>query len=486
MNKVLSGLQPTNLWENFEALCGIPHPSKKEGKIRDYIVSFGKKLGLETIVDEVGNVIIRKPATPGMENRKGVILQGHIDMVPQKNNDTVHDFEKDPIRPRIDGEWVKATGTTLGADNGVGVAASMAILQSTDIPHGPVEMLCTIDEETGMTGAFGIKGGFLKGDILLNLDSEEEGILCIGCAGGTNANVTFPYTTQPVPAGMKAYTLEIKGLKGGHSGVEINLGRGNSNKLLLRFLYHSAKKHGMRLVSIDGGSLRNAIPRESNAVVLIPADKEKCFLECVQNFETDIQHELKTVDPGVKFSALPATQPGEMFDLDSQNKMINALYALPNGVMRMSNDMENLVETSTNLAIVKSENGNVYVQCLLRSSVDSAKDDLEYMMAALFELAGADANFSGKYPGWKPNVDSPILKEMKEIYAAKFGKAPEIGAIHAGLECGLLGGVYPNWDMISFGPTILHPHSPDEQVSVASVQKFWDFLVDTLKNVPVK
>jgi len=486
MNKVLSGLQPTNLWENFEALCGIPHPSKKEGKIRDYVVSFGKKLGLETIVDEVGNVIIRKPATPGMENRKGVILQAHLDMVPQKNNDTVHDFEKDPILPRIDGEWVKATGTTLGADDGIGVAAGMAILQSTDIPHGPVEVFCTIDEETGMTGAFGLKGGLLKGDILLNLDSEEEGILYIGCAGGTNANVTFHYTTQAVPSGMKAFVIEVKGLKGGHSGVDIPLGRGNSNKLLLRFLYLSAKKHGLRLANIDGGSLRNAIPRESKAVVLIPSDKVECFMDCVKKYESDIQHELVSVEPDLKFYAQPTDMPDGIFDPASQRNIINALYALPNGVMRMSNDMKDLVETSTNLAIVKSENGNVEVQCLLRSSVDSAKDDLENMMAALFELAGADANFSGKYPGWKPNINSPILNEMKEIYTKKFGKAPVFGAIHAGLECGLMGGVYPNWDMISFGPTIVHPHSPDERVSIDSVQKFWDFLVDTLKNVPVK
>ncbi|HNW75487.1 MAG TPA: aminoacyl-histidine dipeptidase [Bacteroidales bacterium] len=486
MSKDILNLQPASLWKNFYSLTQIPRPSKKEEKVRDFIADFGKKLGLETIVDEVGNVIIRKPATPGMENRKGAILQGHIDMVPQKNSDVVHDFEKDPIDAWVDGDWVKARGTTLGADNGIGAAAAMAILESKDIPHGPVEALFTIDEETGMTGAFGLKAGILKGDILMNMDSETEGELYIGCAGGTNANIRFAYSEVPVPAGMIAFKLSVTGLKGGHSGVDIPLERGNSNKILNRFMWHAERKHGLRLASIDGGSLRNAIPRESFAIVVIPGDKKSDFLKCLEKFQGIVKKELMTVDPELKVEAVATDMPKALIDEDTQKRFLNAVYGCPNGVMRMSNDMAGLVETSTNLAIIKSENGNIRLQCLLRSSVDSAKSDLEQMMQSVFELAGAEVIFDGQYPGWKPNPASPILKTMQEIYQKKWGKVPEIRAIHAGLECGLMGGVYPNWDMISFGPTICNPHSPDERVGIESVQKFWDFLVDTLKNFPQK
>jgi len=368
----------------------------------------------------------------------------------------------------------------------MGVAAAMAVLESKDISHGPVEALFTTDEETGMTGAFGLKPGFLHGDILINMDSEDEGELYIGCAGGTNANITFRYSEVPVPAGVTAFKLSATGLKGGHSGVDIHLGRGNSNKVLNRLLWHSAKEHGLRLASIDGGSLRNAIPRESFAIITIPLEMKDEFLKCFAGYEVTIRKELSAVEPDMKLEALPVDLPPFLIDEKTQNNLFSAIYGCPNGVIRMSNEMAGLVETSTNLAIVKSENGEIKVKCLLRSSVDSAKQDLEQMIQSVFELANAEVVFDGQYPGWKPNPASPILKAMQDIYKNKYGNIPEIKAIHAGLECGLLGGVYPNWDMISFGPTIRFPHSPDEKVNIATVQKFWDFLVETLKHIPVK
>ena len=486
MSNDILKLNPQALWKNFHSLTQIPRPSKKEEKIRDFVYNFGKNLGLETIVDEVGNVIIRKPATPGMENRKGVVLQGHLDMVPQKNSDKVHNFETDPIETIVDGEWVRANGTTLGADNGMGVAAAMAVLESKDMPHGPIEALFTSDEETGMTGATGLKPGVLKGDILINMDSEDEGELYIGCAGGTNGNITFSYNEQPVPASFSAFKLNVTGLKGGHSGVDIHLGRGNANKIMNRILYHGHAKHGMLLASVDGGSLRNAIPRESFAHVVVPTANVQKFLDCLAKRTDKIKNELSAVEPTLKIEAVPADLPSTVIDEPTFVKFLNAIYACPNGVMRMSNEMAGLVETSNNLAIVKSENGTIIVRNLLRSSVDSAKDDLEIMIQSIFDLAGAVSVFDGSYPGWKPNPDSPILKTMQEIYNTRFGNIPDIKAIHAGLECGILGGAYPNWDMISFGPTIRFPHSPDEKVNIATVQKFCDFLVETLKHIPVK
>ncbi|MBM3403411.1 MAG: aminoacyl-histidine dipeptidase [Bacteroidetes bacterium] len=486
MTHPIKQLKPEALWHYFHELTQIPRPSKKEDKVRDFVVKFGKDHGLETIVDEVGNVIIRKPATPGMEKRKGAILQSHLDMVPQKNSDKVHDFEKDPLEPWIDGEWVKATGTTLGADNGIGLAATLALLAAKDIRHGPIEGLFTTDEETGMTGAFGLKPGVLKGDILLNLDSEEEGELCIGCAGGTNANIKFKYTETAVQPDTLAFKVSVTGLKGGHSGVDIHLGRGNSNKLLNRFLWHASKKHGLRLASIDGGSLRNAIPRESFAVVTIPNNEKEKFLKCLGEFEVIFRKELSAVEPDLKMSAESVGMPGKLIDEKTQLNLLRSVYACPNGVMRMSNEMTGLVETSNNLAIVKSDKGDIFVQCLLRSSVDSAKLDLEHMIDSVFELAGAERVFDGQYPGWKPNPKSEILTEMQGIYNKMFGKIPEIKAIHAGLECGLLGGVYPKWDMISFGPTICFPHSPDEKVHIDSVNKFWKYLLEILKQIPAK
>jgi len=488
MGNILSGLKPEAIWKHFEEICEIPHPSKHELKMAEYVINFAKANNLEYEVDDVQNVVIRKPATPGMENRKTVILQGHLDMVPQANSDANHNFEKDPIKPRIEGEWVKATGTTLGADNGIGVATSLAILEAKDLVHGPIEALFTIDEETGMTGAFGLKPGFLKGDILMNLDSEDEGELFIGCAGGTNANITFKYNKKPAPKKHSAFKIFVKGLKGGHSGCDIHLGRANSNKLLFRFLKQGEKNLGLRLVAVEGGNLRNAIPREAYAVVMIPKENVKAFEEAIKQYEAIIKMEFAAVEPDLSIYAEKAKSPKNVFDKSTQRNLINAIFVCPNNVIRMSNDMPGLVETSTNLAIVKSDDKTkkVEIKCLLRSSVDSSKEALEQKMAALFELAGADCIFDGQYPGWKPNPSSPILTEMIDIYEKMFGKKPEIKAIHAGLECGLIGGVFPNLDMISFGPTIKFPHSPDEQCNIETVQKFWDYILETLKNVPVK
>ncbi|NPD44899.1 MULTISPECIES: aminoacyl-histidine dipeptidase [unclassified Lentimicrobium] len=486
MSKDINNLNPREIWKHFYSLTQIPRPSKHEDAIQDFMMKFGQDLGLETIKDEVGNIIIKKPATPGMEDRKGVILQGHLDMVPQKNSDKVHDFKTDPIETYVDGEWLTADGTTLGADNGMGVAAAMAVLESKDLVHGPIEALMTADEETGMTGAFGLQNNVLDGHILLNLDSEDEGELYIGCAGGIDGTATFEYKEAHIPKGSVAYKLIVKGLKGGHSGMDIILGRGNSNKIMFRFLKQAAKDYGVRISKIIGGSLRNAIPREAFVTLVVPNEHCADFENSVEFFEGMVQSELSSVEPDFTFTCKETAMPDSVIDEKTQNAVINAVYACPNGVMRMSNDMEGLTETSTNLAIVKSGNFKIEVQSLLRSSVESAKKDLAEMMESVFTLAGAEVTFDGAYPGWKPNPNSEILETMKKVYNDKYGRVPEIKAIHAGLECGLLGAVYPKWDMISFGPTIRNPHSPDEKVNIETVGKFWDFLVETLKNIPKK
>ena len=448
--------------------------------------NFGNDLGLETIKDEVGNIIIKKPATSGMEDRMGVVLQGHLDMVPQKNSDKDHNFATDPIETYIDGDWVTANGTTLGADNGMGVAAAMAVLEATDLVHGPVEALFTSDEETGMTGANGLKPGILDGDILINMDSEDEGELYVGCAGGEDANITFSYNEVEVPAGVQAFKIAVTGLKGGHSGMDIILGRGNANILIFRLMKTAAKDFGLRLAGIEGGSLRNAIPREAFAEVVVPKENVDAFKEFVSDFGAMVTKELAGTEPNMSVEALPGEMPSVLIDKETQCNLTKAIRACPNGVIRMSDSMPGLTETSTNLAIVKSDAGKINVACLMRSSVDSAKDSLAGRIEALFSLAGAEVSFDGAYPGWQPNMDSPILKAMQDVYNNKYGKIPEIKAIHAGLECGILGGAYPNWDMISFGPTIRFPHSPDEKVNIPTVEKFYDFLVETLKHIPKK
>jgi len=479
-------LEPKQVWNYFHEITQIPRPSKFEQGMIKYMKVFGKKHNLETVVDKVGNVIIRKPATKGMENRQGVIFQTHLDMVPQKNSDKKHDFEKDPIETVVDGEWVRANGTTLGADNGIGVAATMAVLASKDIPHGPIEALFTIDEETGMTGVFGLKKGLLKGDILMNLDSEDEGELYVGCAGGVDVNVTKSYKQEKAPEGMTAYKVVAKGLKGGHSGVDIALGRANSNKIMFRFLMQAESDFKIRLAEAAGGDLRNAIPRESYSVVLVDEKRAKDFEKFVKGYEKMYQAEFSDTEPDLKFSLSKTALPAKVMKQDEQYKIIRALFACPNGVQRMSQAMKGLVETSNNLAIVRCINGKFEAYNLTRSSVDSSKEATAWKIAAVFHLIGADVTLTGAYPGWKPNMKSPILETMSDVYKKMFGNVPEKKAIHAGLECGLIGGVYPNLDMISFGPTIRYPHSPDEKVNIASVVKFWDFLVETLKHVPVK
>jgi dipeptidase D len=482
----IRNLEPKQLWNYFHEITQIPHPSKKEKKIVEYIVAFGKKHNLETIVDKTGNVIIRKPATVGMENRKGVIFQTHLDMVPQKNSDKKHDFEKDPIETLIDGEWVKANGTTLGSDNGIGVAATLSVLASKDLVHGPVEALFTIDEETGMTGVFGLEAGILKGDILLNLDSEDEGELYVGCAGGIDVSAVKNYAEESSPKGMAAFKIYAKGLKGGHSGVDIAMGRANSNKLMFRFLMQAEADFGIRLAEAGGGDLRNAIPRESYSIVLVPEIKAGEFESFVKGYDKMYKAEFQETEPDLKFTCEKTTLPGKVMNQGDQYRIIRAVFVCPNGVVRMSQAMKGLVETSNNLAIVRIKEGRFEAYNLCRSSVDSAKEATAWKIAAVFHLISADVKLEGGYPGWKPNVNSPILKTMSKVYNDMYGKIPDIKAIHAGLECGILGGVYPNLDMISFGPTIRYPHSPDEKVHIASVLKFFDFLCGTLKQIPVK
>ena len=479
-------LEPREIWNHFHALTQIPRPSKKEQDVIQYMKRFGEKLGLETVVDEVGNVIIRKPATPGMENRKGVILQGHLDMVPQKNSDREFNFETDPIEAVIDGEWVRANGTTLGSDNGIGVAAAMAVLASDSLVHGPVEALFTVDEETGMTGAFGLKPGLLDGDILINMDSEDEGELYVGCAGGIDISATKTYQEENVPGGQAAYLLTLKGLKGGHSGMDIALGRANANKLLFRFLMQAESDLHIRISEAGGGDLRNAIPRESHAIVVVPRDLADKLESLVADTASIYRKEFAETEPDLSFNCTSAKLPSKVLPLKEQYQMIRAVFACPNGVQRMSQSMPGLVETSNNLAIVRIEAGNFTALNLTRSSVDSAKEATAWKIAAVFHLIGAEVKLSGEYPGWKPNTKSPILKTCQDVYHKRFGKIPEIKAIHAGLECGLLGGVYPGLDMISFGPTIRYPHSPDEKVEIGTVKKFWEFLVAILEEIPGK
>ena len=486
MNNEIINLEPKAVWENFFLLTQIPRPSKHEEKIQEFILKFGRDLKLETIQDSVGNIIIRKPASAGMEDRKGIILQAHLDMVPQKNSATQHNFETDPITAVIDGEWVKASGTTLGSDNGIGVAAIMTVLASKDMSHGPIEALFTCDEETGMTGANGLKPGILKGDILLNLDSEDEGELYIGCAGGVDVTAEFKYRAVEVPQSFAAYHISLTGLKGGHSGLDINYGRGNANKILNQLLVQTADKFGARLAHFNGGNLRNAIPREAEATVVVPESQKAGFKEYVVSFEENAKAMFFEADPGLKITAASVEIPGHLVDEDTQTRFYKAIADTPNGMISMVKEMPGVVETSTNLAIVKTKEDSIFVACLLRSAVDAKKMKLAEQMSGIFSDAGAKTSLEGEYPGWKPDVHSPILESMKEVYRVHFGKIPEVKVIHAGLECGILGAQYPHWDMISFGPTIRGPHSPDEKVHIESVALFWEFLAETLKHCPVK
>lgn len=485
MSDAIKNLKPAEVWEHFYTLTQIPRPSKHEAQATKYLEEFGKKLGLETEVDAVGNVVIRKPATPGMEDRTGIVLQSHIDMVPQKNSDVKHDFEKDPIETYIDGEWVRARGTTLGADNGIGAAAAMGVMASKTLKHGPVEALFTVDEETGMTGAIHLSPKALKGRILLNLDSETEGELYVGCAGGLDASISIPYDEEKIDATRVGVRLSVKGLKGGHSGMDIAIGRGNSIKLMMRTLNH-LEDLDPRFVALEGGSLRNAIPREAFATLALPKAEADAFIQGVEKMAEVYKKEFAGTDDGITLTTERCDISGSMMSRQGHERVVRALFVCPNGVIRMSDSMPGLVETSTNLAVVKMEGGKVTGQCLLRSSVETAKDALAEKMRALFHLAGAEVKFDNGYPGWNPNMQSPILKTMREKYKSMYGRDPKIMAIHAGLECGILGGGYPDMDMISFGPTIMSPHSPDERVQIESVGQFWDFLCGVLADSPKK
>lgn len=486
MGKVLGNLNPQLLWNHFEEICNIPHPSRKEGKLAEYVISVGKRNGLETITDEFGNVIIRKPATAGKENLQTTVLQGHLDMVPEKNSDVKHDFDTDPIKPRVDGEWVKATGTTLGSDNGIGVAAALAVIETKDMEHGPLEFLFTLDEETGLNGAQALKPGVLKASILLNLDSEEDGAVYIGCAGGKTTFAKFTAKPENAPEGYQMYEVKVTGLKGGHSGLDIAEGRGNSIKIMTRLLWNAEKKFGMKLASIQGGSKHNAIPRECFATVAVPSGSADGFVSYVNEYNTTIKKELATNEPGLKVEAVKSSAKVQVMDKTTQEKLLCALYACPHGVITMSPDIPGLVETSTNLAIVETDGGTVSITTSQRSSVESEKHDAGDMVAATFHLAHAEVKQGDAYPGWAPNVKSPVLSVFKTTYKKMYGEEPEVKAIHAGLECGIINERYSDMDMISFGPTIMGAHSPDERVKVDTVDKFWSILKEVLKNIPGK
>ena len=479
-------LAPQNVWKHFYSLTRIPRPSGHVEQVTEFLVNFGKGLGLESFVDEAGNVIIRKPATLGMENRKGVILQAHMDMVPQKNNDTVHDFTRDPIETFIDGDWVKARGTTLGADNGLGVAAIMAVLEAKDLKHGPLEALITKDEETGMYGAFGLKPGILKGEILLNLDSEEEGELYIGCAGGIDITATMEYQEEKPLDGMVARKITLKGLRGGHSGLEINEGRANANKLLARVVHDLLVEFDCSLAGFEGGNMRNAIPREAHAVLLFYPDDMEALEAYVDDYREVLVNEYTSIESGIQLYLEEVPVPATVVPEEIQDNLIDALMACQNGVTRMIPTVPDTVETSSNLAIVTIGGGKADFRILARSSSDSMKDFLADSLGACFSMAGMKVEFSGSYSGWQPNVDSPILHAMKVSYKQQFGTEPAVKVIHAGLECGIIGATYAGLDMVSFGPTLRSPHSPDERAYIPSVPKFYEFLVATLEQTPEK
>lgn len=481
----MKNLQPQGVWNNFYSLTQIPRPSGKKDEISQFLANYGRSLGLETIVDQIGNVIIRKPAYPGYENHPGVILQGHMDMVPQKNSDTQFDFEKDAIRAYVEDnkEWVTADGTTLGADNGIGVATAMTILADKTIVHPPLEAFFTVDEETGMYGAFALEGGMLQGKTLLNLDSEEEGELYVGCAGGVDTTAKFDYTPVDVEKGDIALRISLKGCKGGHSGCDIHLQRANAIKLLFRFLKDAVANYEARLASVEGGSLRNAIPREAFAIITVPAEGKDEVMDLVADYEDLFIREYDGVEDNISLTAEDVTCPKTEFPEDVQDFLIHAVTACPHGVYRMIPEMPDVVETSNNLAMIRTEEKQIVLFCLTRSSVESRKEELKQMIQSVFSVAGASVEFSGSYPGWKPNLNSNILSVMMETYKQEFGNEPRIITIHAGLECGIIGRNYPGMEMISFGPTIRHPHSPDERINIATVQKFYQFLLATLKKL---
>ncbi|MGI9517528.1 MAG: aminoacyl-histidine dipeptidase [Pirellulaceae bacterium] len=484
MSEQVRQLEPAAVWNHFADLNEVPRASKKEERVIEFASKFGQQLGLETVVDDVGNVIIRKPASAGHADRLPIVMQSHLDMVHQKNSDTDFDFDTQGIDMQVDGDWVQARGTTLGADNGIGVASIMTVLASDEIEHPPLEALFTIDEETGMTGAKGLEGGMLHGKVLLNLDTEEDDELTIGCAGGVDITATRNYSSVPTPQNMTGFRIAVQGLKGGHSGVDIHLGRANANKIMNRILWQAAQQFGLRIAEIDGGGLRNAIPRESFAVVAVPESQKDSMTDWLAAEAVVIVEEYKSTDPDAVIEMESCEAPTNVLTEDLQRTLMGVLYLCPNGIHRMSPEVEDLVQTSNNLARVLVKDGSLTIGNLTRSSVNSERDDLASAITAGMELLDVDIELGGKYPGWQPQPDSMIVKLMSQIYEDMYGAAPHVAACHAGLECGLIGTNYPDMQMISFGPTIRGAHSPDEKVQISSVQKYWKFLLETLKRIP--
>lgn len=480
----ITQLSPPLLWQFFDTLCSIPHPSGHEAGVRQWITDWAEELGLSTTQDTVGNLIIRKLATPGMEHCQGVILQAHMDMVPQANAETNHDFTKDPIQPYIDGDWVRARGTTLGADNGIGLSACLAVLADDKVQHGPLEVLLTIDEESGMTGAFGLEPGILQGRILLNTDSEQDGDVYMGCAGGVDANITLPYQVDNVPSHHQAYQLKISGLRGGHSGINIHEGRASANKLLAELLVDITTLTDVRLAEVSGGTLRNAIAREASALITLPPATLAALTQLIERHHQDYRQDYKGVDDFIRLELEPAKLPERVMTQDLQQRLSSALLACPHGVMATSRDMADVIQSSTNLGVIETQQDHIYVQCLIRSLSDTGRDKVAAITKAVFSLAGAQCQFDGAYPGWQPDPDSAIMKLLIDSHQQLFGVIPEVKVIHAGLECGLFKATYPQWDMVSFGPTIQGAHSPDERVHIDAVGRFWQLLVSVLKQIP--
>ncbi len=480
----LNNLEPQVVWNYFEQICQIPRPSKKEEKILQFLKNFAEKLNLESKQDKAGNMLIKKPATAGKENLKTVVLQSHVDMVGEKNKGTEHDFDKDPIEPYIEGDWVKAKGTTLGADDGIGIAAQMAILASTDIPHGPVECLFTVDEETGLTGAFALEEEFFDGKVLLNLDSEDEGELFIGCAGGKETTITFNFEKEYLPENHTPFKFFVSGLQGGHSGDEIHKGLGNSIKVLNRFIWNLNEKFDIRLTSIEGGRAHNAIPREAEAIVTINNENKEEAKKFFEEFKEAVKNELKVTAPDLDMEMEEEKNADFVIDKATQDALLDGIYACPHGVHAWSQEIEELVETSTNLASIEAKEDHFFITTSQRSSVDTGKDDIAAMVKSAFRLAGGKVEHSAGYPGWQPDTDSEIMKITRDSYKKLFDTNPEVKAIHAGLECGLFLQKYPYLDMISFGPTIKGAHTPEERISIETTKKFWHLLVDVIKKIP--
>ena len=483
----IKDLQPKVVWDNFYGLTRVPRPSKHEEKVIEYLLEWGKNHGIQAEKDAAGNVIMRAAATPGMEKRRGVILQGHMDMVPQKTGDSKHNFLTDPITTLVEGDWLTADRTTLGADNGIGVALALSILEDPTAKHGPIEVLCTYDEETGMTGANELRPGVLKGDILINVDSEEEGELCVGCAGGLDATADFRYRSFRTPEGFVGYKITVKGLQGGHSGMDISLYRANANKAVARILLPLIEKHGVRVADFTGGSLRNAIPFEATAEIVIPLGEVRKVKTIVEKIFAEIKAEYCESDPSAELVFEKQAHPASKYIQESvMLRAVKAMLACPAGVIRMSRSMEGLTETSTNMAIVRTEKGHLTIHSLMRSAVDSSKAYLAERMRCLFELAGAEISFAGGYSGWTPKLDTPMNKIMLDQWQKVTGKPMKITATHGGLECAIMGAKYPAWEMVSVGPDIVHPHSPDERVRIESVGNVYEYLKAVLENVPEK